>query len=67
MELHVSNRADLAEKPGDSALALSAPDMSYKISPLATGPTVFGVFEGRSPCHGISRELKLLSTPAAPK
>ena len=33
--------------------------MSYKIAPLATGPTVFGVFEGRSPCHGIARELKL--------
>lgn len=26
---------------------------------MATGPTVFGVFEGRSPCHGIARELKL--------
>ena len=33
--------------------------MSYRIAPLATGPTVFGVFEGRSPCHGIARELKL--------
>jgi hypothetical protein len=53
------NRADRAEKPVDPSLAESAPDMSYKISPLATGPTVFGVFEGRSPCHGIARELKL--------
>lgn len=53
------NRADKAERPVDSSVAMSAPDMSYKISPLATGPTVFGVFEGRSPCHGIARELKL--------
>ena len=50
------NRADQAEKPGDASVT---PDMSYKISPLATGPNVFGVFEGRSPCHGIARELKL--------
>jgi hypothetical protein len=53
------NRADQAEKAVDASLATSAPDMSYKIAPLATGPTVFAVFEGRSPCHGIARELKL--------
>jgi hypothetical protein len=53
------NRADHAEKPVDKALANNAPDMSYKISPLATGPGVFGIFEGRSPCHRIARELKL--------
>ena len=53
------NRADRAEKRVDASLAMSAPDMSYKIAPLATGPTVFGVYEGRSPCHGIARELKL--------
>jgi hypothetical protein len=53
------NRAAGSEKPVDASLAMSAPDMSYKIAPLATGPAVFGVFEGRSPCHGIARELKL--------
>jgi hypothetical protein len=53
------NRADHSEKPVDPSLAMSAPDMSYKISPLANGPAVFGVFEGRSPCHGIARELKV--------
>jgi len=53
------NHAVRAEKPGDMTAALNAPEMTYKISPLATGPTVFGVFEGRTPCHGISRELKL--------
>jgi hypothetical protein len=53
------NGAHRAEKRVDRSLAINAPDMSYKILPLATGPTVFGVFEGRSPCHGIARELKI--------
>jgi len=53
------HRADRAEKLVDSAMATSAPDMSYQISPLAKGPSVFGVFEGRSPCHGIAGELKM--------
>jgi hypothetical protein len=52
------NRTDHAEKRPEQALMQSQPDMSYQISPLATGPTVFGVFEGRSPCQGIARELK---------
>ena len=52
------NRADKAEKPGDPDLALRAPSMSYKISALSTGATVFAVFEGRTPCQGIARELK---------
>jgi hypothetical protein len=38
-------------------LAALLPDQSYTISPLATGPTVFGVFEGRTPYQGIAREL----------
>ena len=53
------NRADQAEKPGDSVAAMNAPSVSYKIAPIATGAAVFGIFEGRTPCHGISRELKL--------
>ena len=53
------NRSDRAEKPGDASQLMNAPEMSYKISPMATGPSVFGVFEGRSPCQGISRELRL--------
>ncbi len=52
------NRSDAAEKPVDPALALTVPDMSYTISPVATGDHVFGVFEGRTPYQGIARELK---------
>jgi len=62
-ESYTLNLANRAEEPGDRSQVNNAPEISYKISPLATGPTVFGVFEGRSPCHGISRELKL--TPHA--
>ncbi|HTD67056.1 MAG TPA: hypothetical protein VK846_11055, partial [Candidatus Limnocylindria bacterium] len=61
------NRADRAEKPGDRELAMNAPSMSHKISPLAAGPTVFGVFEGRTPCLGISRELKISRNEACIK
>ena len=53
------NRAESAEKPGDPDLAVNTPSQSYTISPVATGATVFGVFEGRSPWLGIARELKL--------
>jgi hypothetical protein len=52
------NRADHAETPGDMSQVNDAPEISYKISPLATGPTVFGVFEGRTPCQGIARGLR---------
>src|SRR5262249_44262410 len=32
---------------------------SYKLSPLATGPDVFGVFEGRTAAQGIARDLNI--------
>lgn len=51
------NRAGSAEPTGDPSLALRQPDMSYRITPLAAGPAVFGVFEGRTPCRGIARDL----------
>jgi hypothetical protein len=53
------NHADHAEPAVEASLAMSAPDMSYKIAPLATGPAVFAVFEGRTPCHGIARDLRM--------
>lgn len=53
------NRAEKAEKPGDPVLAATGPDRSYPISAAASGPTVYGVFEGRTPCIGIAQELKI--------
>ena len=56
--------ADLAEEPGDKAQTTG---MSYTISPRATGPTVCGLFEGRSPCRRISRALNLPEEPGCIK
>ncbi len=50
------NDATRAERPGNPSLAT---DMSYKISPVSTGSSVFAVFEGRTPCAGISRAIGL--------
>jgi hypothetical protein len=43
------------------------PEVSYQLAPLAGGPTVFGVFEGRTPCQRISSELKVAAHPACEK
>lgn len=59
--------AKRAEKPGDVELALAAPSVTYKLVALARGSNVFGVFEGRSPCLGISRELKRAEKPGCIK
>jgi hypothetical protein len=58
------NRVERAEPRLSAAAARSEPDMSYQISALAKGPNVFGVFEGRSPCLGIARQLKITVHPA---
>jgi len=50
------NRTTAAESPQQPPPA-NAPSVSYKLSPQSTGPTVYGVFEGRTPCMGIAREL----------
>lgn len=57
------NRADRVENALSDA---PAPDLSYAISPRATGP-VFGVFEGRTPCRGIARALNRQEIPGCIK
>jgi hypothetical protein len=61
------NRVERAETLVAPALARAQPDMSYSISPLSTGPLVFGVFEGRSPCHGIAQRLNIAVDAACTK
>jgi hypothetical protein len=51
------NRSDAAEPAADPSLSTGGGEGSYTISPLSTGPTVYGVFEGRTPCHGLARAL----------
>lgn len=46
---------------------LVRPETSYPIGPLASGPSVYGVFEGRSPCQAIARELQLPVDPDCAK
>ena len=58
------NDATRAERPGNPSLAT---DMSYKISPVSTGSSVFAVFEGRTPCAGISRAIGLPENPGCLK
>jgi hypothetical protein len=50
-------RADRVEPPVVEIARAS--EGSYAISPKETGSHVFGVFEGRSPCAGLAREVKL--------
>ena len=63
MELYAQSRRPRREsRPSfsrEDGTRLVVPDLSYPISTLATGSVVFAVFEGRSPCHGIARELNL--------
>ena len=47
-------RADRVEPPAAPEIASNIP---RTLSPRATGADVFGVFEGRSPCTRIAREL----------
>jgi hypothetical protein len=57
-------RRDASEPRVDPAvIAADADDGPRTISPLASGPAVFGVFEGRTPCHGIARELAVAARP----
>jgi hypothetical protein len=52
------SRADAADEHVDIAPLTVPPPESYTILPVATGPNVFGVFEGRTPCQGIARALQ---------
>jgi hypothetical protein len=62
------NRTDAAEPAGDPSLpSLPGPQGSYTISPLSTGPTVYGVFEGRTPCQAVSHLLARTVAPGCPK
>ena len=57
------SRADRVDQTDRSA---PPPDLSYAVSPRATG-SVFGIFEGRTPCHSISRELSVAPVPGCIK
>jgi hypothetical protein len=53
------NRSDQTERRVAEEAARNVPDMSYPISPLSSGPDVYAVFGGRTPCQGIARQLNV--------
>jgi len=54
------NRDSRAEPRLDPLLATAGAE-SRTVSPLASGPSVYGVFEGRTPCQGIARQLNIVA------
>jgi len=57
-------RTDRVEPPPGPEMASNIP---RTVSPRASGPNVFGVFVGRSPCARIGRELTQTGIPGCPK
>jgi hypothetical protein len=53
------SREDLAEPLVDPRQAPPDGGEPRTLSPVSTGPTVFGVFDGRTPCQGIARDLQI--------
>jgi len=51
-------RESAAEPPVQESEVEFPPSDSYQLTPLASGPAVFGVYVGRSPIKGIWRELE---------
>ena len=43
------------------------PSKSFSTMPLASGPSVYGVFEGKSPCQSIARQLNIEVGPECTK
>jgi hypothetical protein len=57
-------RRDVSEPRVDPAvIAADGGDEPRTISPVSKRQDVFGVFEGRTPCHGIARELAAAVRP----
>jgi len=61
------NRTESAEPLGTPAPPPATRPESYKILPREKGPTVFGVFAGRTPYQGIARYLKKDPTASGTK
>ena len=57
------SRGDAVEKKVDAGLAAADPGDPPRTTSRATGPTVFGIFDGRTPCQGIARELEAAPRP----
>jgi hypothetical protein len=57
-------RRDAVEPAVDAQLAAADPgDAAGRTTTRASGPTVYGIFDGRTPCQGIARELGVPARP----
>ena len=57
------SRGDAVERPVDARLAAVDPGDPARTTSRATGPTVLAIFDGRTPCQGIARELGIAARP----
>ena len=61
------SRRDAVEPDVDQRLVAADPGDPDRTTSRATGPTVFGIFDGRTPCQGIARELRVAARPGCRK
>jgi hypothetical protein len=57
------SRRDALEASVDTRLAAADSGDPDRTTTRATGETVFGIFDGRTPCQGIARELGVAARP----
>jgi hypothetical protein len=61
------SRRDAVEKDVDAHVVAADPGDPSRTTSRETGPSVFGVFDGRTPCQGIARELGVAARPGCAK
>lgn len=61
------NRSDACEPRVERSTAPPPQTKARTLEPLPSGPTVFGIFEGRTPCQRIARELKIAAPAGCAK
>ena len=61
------SRRDLSERHVEAAAAAADPGDPPRTTSRATGPTVLAMFDGRTPCQGIARELGIAARPGCRK
>ena len=54
---------DVIERDVDARLAAADPGDPDRTTTRASGPTVFGIFDGRTPCQGVAREIGAAARP----
>ena len=61
------SRRDVSERHPDAAVAAADPGDPPRTTSRATGPSLLAIFDGRTPCQGIARELGIAARPGCSK